>query len=186
MPGKSKLRQAIEAEASAVARLPERQCSAVICKRATEFALLGASNGDIAAFLGIDISMFERWTVEKPAFRRALQKGRELGDVRVARALHRRATGFTAKARKVVMVAGEPQVVEYDEEIAGDVTAQRFWLTNKRPGQWRERTGAEAGQSIDLVALVNALHERRGDNAKVVDGTATVDEAEGPSAERNE
>ena len=50
-----------------------------------------------------------------------------MADVRVAGALHRRAVGYRAKVQKVVMVKGEPHVVEYREEIAGDVAAQRYW-----------------------------------------------------------
>jgi hypothetical protein len=85
--------------------------------------------------------------------------------------------GNTAKARKVMMVEGKPQVVEYKEEIAPDVMVQRYWLNNRRPREWQERNGGQQVQAIDLAALVNALHAKRGDDAKVIEGTATTDDA---------
>jgi hypothetical protein len=177
MPGKSRARRAIEEELKLAARTAEPLCSPFLCKRAREFAMLGADNETIAAFLGISLSTLERWTVEKPAFKRALSKGREIGGVEVVRALHRRAKGFRVRAQKVVVVDKMPQVVEYMEYFPPETQAARFYLTNKHPKEWQERQGGQQAPAIDLAALVNALHAKRGDDAKVIEGTATTDEA---------
>lgn len=179
MGGKSKARQIVEQEAKLAASLPAIACSPFICKRAREFATLGADNETIAAYLGVDISTLDRWRVEYPQLNKALSAGREIGGVEVVRSLVKRAKGYTAKARKVVMVDGQPQVVEYKEEIAGDVTAQRYYLNNRHPKEWQERNGAQQLQAIDLAALVEALHRNRGDGAKVIEGEAeTVKDTE--------
>lgn len=172
MPGKSKARQLVEADLAASKALKVRAFSIAIAKRVQEFAMLGADNETIAAFIGVDISTFDRWRVENDKMRQALSKGREIGGVDVVRSLVKRAKGYTAKARKVVMVDGQPQVVEYKEEIAGDVTAQRYYLNNRHPKEWQERNGAQQLQAIDLAALVEALHRNRGDGAKLIDGEA--------------
>lgn len=172
MSGKSRVRQALEAESALAAVTRSPPFVPAVCKRVTEFALLGATNEEIAAFIGVSTSTFDLWIVEKPRLRAALAKGRELGDVRVAGALHRRAVGFSAKAQKVMNIGGEAQVVEYKEYYPPDVQAQRYWLNNKRPRQWQERNGPEAGAVLDLAALVKALHANRGDDAKVIEGEA--------------
>ncbi len=172
MPGKSKRQQAIEAEIKLSDALPSPRFAPGLVKRVEQFALLGATNEEIAGFLNIDVVTFDRWRVEKPSLDRALHVGRELGDVRVAGALHKRAVGFSAKAQKVVVVDKQPQVIKYKEYYPPDVQAGRYWLNNKRPKQWRERNGPEAGAALDLAALVKALHANRGDDAKVIERTA--------------
>jgi hypothetical protein len=179
MPGKSKRQQAIEAEIKLSDALPGPHFAPGLVKRVEQFAFLGATNEEIAGFLNVDIVTFDRWRVEKPSLDRALHVGRELGDVRVAGALHRRAVGFTAKDQKVMNVGGKAQVIQYKRYFPPDVNAARFWLTNKRPKDWKERNGPDAGQTLDLRALVEALHRNRGDVAKRIDGEAkTVDDTQ--------
>lgn len=173
MSGKSKAREAAEADLAASRALAPLAFSSAIAKRVKEFAMLGADNDTIAGFIGVPLPTFERWLVDNPKMRRALSDGRENGGVRMVRALVQRGVGFRAKAQKVVMVDGKPQVVEYKEYYPPDVQAQRYYLNNKHPKQWQERTGPEAGAVLDLAALVKALHANRGDDAKVIEGEAT-------------
>jgi hypothetical protein len=58
------------------------------------------------------------------------------------------------------------------------VALQRYWLNNRRPKEWKERNGPHAGQTLDLAALVEALHARRGADAKVIKGKAETVEDE--------
>jgi hypothetical protein len=178
MPGKSRAQQQAVAVAEKEGRCSKSAYHSGFDQRATDYCLLAATNEDLAYFFNVNVSTIQRWLVEIPSFRRAVTRGREMADVRVARALHRRAVGYQAKVQKVVMIKGEPQVVEYSQEIAGDVAAQRYWLNNRRPKEWQERIGAQGVQTIDLAALVEALHARRGDGAKDITGEA--EEAEEP------
>lgn len=172
MPGKSRARRAIEAEATLAAVAHSPDASPAVCKRIKEFALLSATNEEIAAFIGVSLSTFETWLVEKPQVKAALRKGKEMADVRVAGAMHRRAVGFSAKAQKVVTIKGEAHIVDIVEHYPPDVSAGKFWLTNRRAGNWKDRSTPDAGQALDLAALVQALHARRGDDAKVIEGSA--------------
>lgn len=180
MPGKSKAQQAAEAELPAPTVYGETLYSPRLATRIKQFAMVGATNDEIASFIGVSISTFEAWTREKPPIKRALSKGRELADVRVAGALHRRATGFRANAQKVMVVAGKPQVVEYKEYYPPETRAAELWLTNKRPAQWRAKGGGEAAGNVSLLDLVRASF---GELAKTVIDQPALPAPTSPGAE---
>jgi hypothetical protein len=178
MPGKSRAQQQAEAVAIEEGRCSKSAYHSGFDRRATDYRLLGATNEDLSRFFNVGISTIQRWLVEIPSFRRAVQRGREMADVRVARALHKRAVGFTARAQKVVVVDKTPQVIEYKEYYPPDVQAGRYWLNNRRPRDWKERDSNQIASAIDLKALVDALHTQRGDDIETIDGDATPAGAE--------
>lgn len=49
---------------------------------------------------------------------------------------------------------------EVEKEIPGDVTAQIFWLKNRKPGQWRDKRE----QDIDLTEAVRIVDDIREDD----------------------
>jgi hypothetical protein len=91
--------------------------------------------------------MYE-WANKYPEFSEALNTERMIADSRVAESLYARATGQTRKTtRKVVTAAdGTQEVHETYETLPPDVHAARYWLNNRAPKVWRERsevTGAD-------------------------------------------
>ena len=114
-------------------------------------ALAGRTDRQIAEFMEIGESTLNLWKTKYPDFLESLKKGREEPDDQVERSLFERATGYVNRnAVKIFMPAGadEPVYATYHEHIAPDVTAQIFWLKNRRPDRWRERqeiTGVDGG-----------------------------------------
>ena len=76
-------------------------------------ATFGATAPEIANYIGTSIASFDRWTMEHEELREALKRGREASDARVEESLYRNA-------------------------LAGNTTAQIFWLKNRRPDRWRD------------------------------------------------
>ena len=84
-------------------------------------------------------------------------------------ALLRRALGFTYGERRVeTNEKGGEKIVEITKESLPDITAQKFWLQNRRPDLWRERGGGEdPGDGEDeagVIVLGDVLPEEELEN----------------------
>lgn len=106
---------------------------------------LGATDEDLAGILGVSVRTVNYWKSSRPDFQAALKVGKEEADDRVQRALYHRAVGYEQDAVKIFMPAGavEPVYAPYKERIAPDTTAAIFWLKNRRPTEWRDRSAVE-------------------------------------------
>jgi hypothetical protein len=166
MPGKSIAQQQAEQEAEAEGRHAENAYHPGFNRRATEYCMLGATNVELARFFGVHEHTVDRWLVEIPTFRKAVERGREGADARVAKALYHRATGYSHKAQKIFNEKGVPLVVDYIEHYPPDTNAAALWLTNRQRGRWRA-TGTHDGSaaSFDLGAFVAGLVSKATDPA---------------------
>jgi len=114
----------------------------------------GLTLEQIAHNCGCSLTTIKDWRNKYPAISAALKKGRDVADIEVENALHRKALGYTVEVRKTFKV----KRVEYNENtgkriseveelmtaldevhIPADTTAQIFWLKNRRPEQWRDK-----------------------------------------------
>lgn len=130
-------------------------------KMAYAMALAGRTDKQIADFLEISESTLNKWKIDFPAFSESLKAGKEEPDNLVERSLFERATGYVNKnAVKIFMPSGadSPVYAPYVEHVAPDVTAQIFWLKNRRPDRWRDRiehTGENGGPvEVSLIKRV--------------------------------
>ncbi len=105
----------------------------------------GATDREVCDQLGIGVTTFWRWREQYPEFRKAVEQAKDAQDDRVEASMMR--------------VAHE-----------GNVTAQIFWLKNRRPEKWRDRketelivpdTAADEGEpdqrqlALQMLALLN-------------------------------
>ncbi len=143
MPGKSRAQQKAEALAMREGRASKSAYHPGFDRRATDYCMLGATNEELAQLFGVSVSANQKWLVARPSFARAVRKGREEADARVARSMFRAATGL--KLKEVRTRLGENgQVLEKTETIkeqAPNVNAGTLWLTNRRSDRWRDRQG---------------------------------------------
>jgi hypothetical protein len=109
---------------------------------AYKFCMLGADNKRLGELFGVDMERIEHWIATKRDFREAVQMGREIADAEIAHALYHRAKGYSHKAEKIFYdgKAGDVVRAEYTEHYPPDTQAASFWLRNRHPEKWREKT----------------------------------------------
>lgn len=131
----------------------------------------GCTDAEIAANLGIALSTFYAYKVEHSEFSEALKRNKELADLQVEGALFRRALGYRYDEETFATVTdgetGEERQVlvkRVTKEAPPDVTAQIFWLKNRKPQEWRERRedGGGLEQETGVALLPPVLQEEGG------------------------
>ena len=102
----------------------------------------GATDFEIADSLGVSVRTLYRWKAEHEDFRQSLKIAKDVADERVERSLYQRAIGYEQDAVKIFMPTGaaHPVIAEYVEKVAPDTTAAIFWLKNRKPTEWRDKT----------------------------------------------
>lgn len=136
----------------------------------------GLTDEQIAHNMGIRRETLYDYKNKFPNISNALKKGKEIVDIEVENALHKKALGYNVPVRKAFKVKEviyndngkkikETEHLEYaDEEIhvPADTTAQIFWLKNRKKNQWRDKVEYETNND-DLNKVKELL-------AKIEDG----------------
>jgi len=122
------------------------------------YFLLGATLQRVASLLRMSEAELESAISEDAELRAAVARGQDFADAEVAQALHRRATGYKGRETKVVTVAEQIKVVEFEQYYAPDVGAAKFWLSQRRPERWGPRDGM-SGVKGDEAAKVDAVRK---------------------------
>lgn len=120
--------------------------------QAEKLCRLGATDQEIADFLGVSYRTVCAWKGAHPAFMQALKAGKAQADAEVAEKLYRRALGYSHKAVKIMQYEGETIEVEYIEHYPPDTTACIFWLKNRRPDLWRDKREFEHSGTVTTRA----------------------------------
>lgn len=116
-------------------------------EQAYKLCRLGATDWDIAEFFEVNTTTIWRWQARYPEFHEALKRAKDAADDRVERSLYSRATGYTFDSVKVMNVDGEVVKVPIIEHVPPEVTACIFWLKNRRPAEWRDKTDHDHNHS---------------------------------------
>lgn len=125
-------------------------------EQARKLCQLGATDQEIADFFEVNVRTVYRWKANHDEFCQALKAGKEVADERVERSLFQKATGYEQDAVKIFMPAGatEPVYAEYREKLAPDTTACIFWLKNRRPDLWRDKTQQEHSGEVGFSLTI--------------------------------
>lgn len=110
----------------------------------------GLTDEQIADNIGIRRPTLYEWKKRHPDIADALKKGKEVVDRHVENALLKRALGYrydevTEEPKTDVnLETGQIETVmavtkRVTKEVQPDVTAQIFWLKNRKPEQWRDK-----------------------------------------------
>lgn len=94
----------------------------------------GLTYEQIANNMGIDVTTLREWRKKEPTISTTLKKGKEVVDFEVENALLKSA-------------------------LEGNVTAQIFWLKNRKKEQWREKQ--EYSNDQELEKLDKLLEEQK-------------------------
>jgi hypothetical protein len=123
---------------------------------------LGATDLDLAEALGVSLGSIRFWRGKHPEFAAAVATGKDKVDDSVERSLLERARGYTYEAERIHVSVFEGVAtvtkVPYLEHVAPDVTAQIFWLKNRRRDVWRDRTNVDLeGEGLLNLVITGGL-----------------------------
>lgn len=125
-------------------------------EQARKLAQLGATDREAAEFFEVAESTLYLWKHTQPEFSEALKVGKETADARVEQSLYRRALGYSHDAVKIMMADGVPIAEPYVEHYPPDTTAAIFWLKNRKPAEWRDKTVVEHDVPEDVAKWLGA------------------------------
>lgn len=100
----------------------------------------GLTDLQIAKNIGVAMSTFCDWKNKHPEFSEALKRSKDVADYEVENALFKKAK-------------------------MGDVTAQIFWLKNRKPKQWRDKVSfVDETQLAKLDEMVATIEKVRAED----------------------
>lgn len=127
----------------------------------------GLSNDQIAHNIGITAKTLCEWQNRFSEFRNAIKKGKEVVDREVENAMLKRALGYeydevtqepvTDKDTGITEMRVTKRVTK---QIVPDVTAQIFWLKNRKPEEFRDKRDVELSGSVDLGSIIEKARGR--------------------------
>ena len=127
---------------------------------AKSLAMEGKTDEEIADRLGIARSTLSKWKSENKEFAEALEIGKESADAEVELSMYKRAIGYRYKEKKVIVQMDKdgnqmPARIEtVEKEIVPDVTAQIFWLKNRKPDKYRDKQDIAIEKDKDIKIIV--------------------------------
>ena len=127
---------------------------------AKSLAMEGKTDEEIADRLGIARSTLSKWKSENKEFAEALEIGKESADAEVELSLYKWAIGYRYKEKKVIVQMDKdgnqmPARIEtVEKEIVPDVTAQIFWLKNRKPDKYRDKQDIAIEKDKDIKIIV--------------------------------
>ncbi len=126
-------------------------------EQAAKLCKLGATDKDLADFFEVSINTVENWKANEE-FLGSLKSGKDVADDRVERSLYQRAVGYTYDAVHFSSFQGAVTATQYREHVPPDVTAQIFWLKNRRRDEWRDKldhelTGKDGAALVPIINL---------------------------------
>lgn len=134
----------------------------------------GLTEEDIAHNMGIARQTLNKWKQQYSSIGDALKIGKDVADRRVENALYKSALGFDYKETKTYVVEDEDGNKSKRAEVTNkvalpNITAQIFWLKNRKPEMWRDRKNIEVEDKTDVG-------EKAKDYRKFLDGLEDSDE----------
>lgn len=130
----------------------------------------GLIDKQIAKNLGIAYSSFREYVKRHSALSAALKKGKEVVDIEVENALLKRAKGYKYdEVTRESMQEIDPETGQFvtkmvetkrvTKEVQPDVTAQIFWLKNRKPEVWRDKQTVEHEGKLQHNVEVEGLSD---------------------------
>lgn len=114
----------------------------------------GLTDEDIAKNMGINVRTLYTWRDKYDQIFQSLKEGKEVADRVVENALYKSAQGYKVTLKKAFKVHkieydtktgrrereyDEIVTAEEEEYVPAQVTAQIFWLKNRKPEKWRDK-----------------------------------------------
>lgn len=123
--------------------LPEKE---YIVRR---IAARGATDDNFELMYGLPRGTIASWAKLYPGFAKALEEGRSKVDGDVLFSLYRNAIGFEYEEEQAVG-GRDPCVLKVKKVKHGEVSAQKYWLNNRQPDNWKQRERVDLSGNLGL------------------------------------
>ncbi len=108
---------------------------------------LGATDLDLAEIFGVEETTIHQWKKKYKRFSKSIEDGKAMID----RSLLNRALGCSVKETKVFCHEGTITTEEVDKYFPPDVAAQKHWLNNRKPKEWRDKREVDFTSPLSIV-----------------------------------
>src|ERR1700743_2418835 len=124
--------------------------AAINCKTTKEFC----------EFLELEPLVFKQWCKMSIDYYRAYMSWREFATNDIQVALARKAIGFTKRTRKdVIDKQGNVHTLTNETYYPPDPTAAQFWLKNRAPEDWKDKSEVDVYVQANIRAWIVAAGE---------------------------
>lgn len=126
---------------------------------AYKFALLGATDEDMARSFDVDVATISNWKNDYPEFLEALKDGKERADANVSKSLYHRALGYEHPEVDIKVIDGKIVTTDLIKHYPPDTAAAFIWLKNRQKDKWRDQSNIDhttKGDKIEPGATVDA------------------------------
>ncbi|MBA7465180.1 hypothetical protein ES707_00342 [subsurface metagenome] len=135
-----------------------------------DLARQGLTNIQIARKLGVSKDTFYEYLKIYPDFSDSIKKGKRPVDIEVENALLKRAKGYNYEEvhaeynmdKEGKQKAFPSKIKKIKKQVVPDVTAQIFWLKNRRPRLWRDRHNFDLSGSVNLRVVTAVPRPKKG------------------------
>lgn len=138
--------------------------------QAFNYCLLGATDKDLAQFFEVAESTINKWKKDYPEFSESIKKGKVQADAVIASSLYNRAKGAIINQQQAFKIKSvtyndkgqrteieSVEIVDLQQEQPPDTTAGIFWLKNRNPKHWRDKTETENMTTIKASFAINKM-----------------------------
>ena len=118
-----------------------------------QWARDGSIERDIAKKLGVSESTFSGYKKEHEELLQTLTVNKEVADARVESALYKRAIGYEYDEVCTEVGPDGAKTKTTTKQVAPDVTAQIYWLNNRRSDRWRNKQdiSIEGASKVEII-----------------------------------
>jgi hypothetical protein len=115
----------------------------------------GWTDQELADFFKKSRTTISTWKKVHADFLDTVNLGKDEADRKVERSLFERATGYACAETHITVIGGKVVKTPLVKRYPPDPASMIFWLKNRKPGSWREKTEV---QDDRLTALLNHMH----------------------------
>lgn len=117
-------------------------------KLAYNYCLLGATDVELADFFEVCEDTIYEWKNKFPQFSESIKKGKAQADAVIASKLFHRAKGYQHPDVDIKMYEGQIIATKLTKHYPPDTTAAIFWLKNRQPQKWRDKSEIDTTTKI--------------------------------------
>jgi len=107
----------------------------------------GWTDKKIAEMLGVTERTLNNYKKDYPEFFQSLKRGKNIADGKVEIALYQRAVGYSYPD---VHILRDGTAIPIIKHCAPDPTSMIFWLKNRQPERWRDKSEVEFTKPLEV------------------------------------